>query len=79
MESGGIFKRVKAVVPVMIPLLFRLSEEQMNLNMQWSADAIEAEQAEQNESYENVCKGLCIAHFVNYIFCQHCSCKNFYE
>lgn len=46
MESGNIIQRVKAFIPILIPLLFRHSEEPMSLQQLWSAVATVAEQEE---------------------------------
>lgn len=47
LESGSVFNRIKAIVPIMIPLLFPLSGVQTNLNTLWNADATVAETEEQ--------------------------------
>ena len=39
MESGNIIQRVKAFIPILIPLFARHSEEPMSLQQLWSAVA----------------------------------------
>lgn len=46
MESGSIIQRAKALIPILIPLLFHLSEELKSWLWQWSAAVITAEREE---------------------------------
>lgn len=47
METGSLIQKAKALIPVLIPLLWHRSDTLRSLLLQWNAVVITAERAEQ--------------------------------